>query len=112
MTLESLALELNRRFRPEAAHGIDMVLRLDIADTSQLLFRVRNGLLEFTTSDQTPDVTFYFDSLATANALIRGEANAIDAFMHERFCADGYLMMAFRLMELFGSSSLPPTPND
>jgi hypothetical protein len=32
--------------------------------------------------------------------------------MHGRFRSDGYLMMAFRLMELFGSRSLPPTPND
>jgi putative sterol carrier protein len=112
MTLESLAMELRRRFRPEAATGIDMLLRLNIADATQLLFRVRNGLLEFTTIDQRHDVTFYFDSLATANALIRGEADAIDAFMHERFRADGYLMMAFRLMELFGSTSLPPTPID
>jgi len=45
-------------------------------------------------------------------SIIRGESDAIDAFMNGRFRADGYLMMAFKLMELFGSRSLPPTPND
>ncbi len=45
-------------------------------------------------------------------AIIRGQANAIEEFMNDRFSADGYLMMAFKLMELFGSRSLPPTPND
>ncbi len=89
-----------------------MTLRLNVADAMHLLLHVRNGALEITSGDRSPDVTFYFDSLATAIALIRGDANAIDAFMHERFRADGYLMMAFRLMELFGSRSLPPTPID
>jgi putative sterol carrier protein len=59
-----------------------------------------------------PDVTFYFDDLDTAWRILLGEANAIEAFMQGRFRADGYLMMAFRLMEMFGSASLPPTPND
>ena len=46
------------------------------------------------------------------SSIIRGQADAIEAFMNGRFSADGYLMMAFKLMELFGSRSLPPTPND
>lgn len=58
------------------------------------------------------DVTFLFEDLDTAWQILLGEINAIEAFMHGRFRADGYLMMAFRLMEMFGSRSLPPTPND
>ncbi len=112
MNIEDLANELQARFRSEAAVGIDMLVRLDVSPGEHLLLRVADGSLTVTQDTQTPDVTFRFADLPTAIALIRGQANAIDAFMHGRFRSDGYLMMAFRLMELFGSRSLPPTPND
>lgn len=112
MTPQDLANELRARFRPEAAVGIDMLVRLDVSDHEHLLLRVADGRLTVSEDTQVPDVTFRFADLPTTVALIRGQANAIDAFMHGRFRSDGYLMMAFRLMELFGSRSLPPTPND
>ena len=112
MNIDDLAAELYRRFRPDASAGIDMLVRLDVADRSHLLLNVRDGELTITNELLSPDVTFAFDTLATAMAIIRGESDAIEAFMSGRFRADGYLMMAFKLMELFGSSSLPPTPND
>ncbi len=112
MTLTDLANELRMRFRPEAAIGVDMRIRLDVSNEEHLLLRVADGALTVTDGPETPDVAFQFADLATAVAIIRGEANAIDAFMHGRFRSDGYLMIAFRLMELFGSRSLPPTPND
>jgi len=112
MTLQDLANELRARFRPEAAVGVDMLIRLDMTDHEHLLLRVSDGELSVSDDSQPPDVTFRFSDLPTAVALIRGHANAIDAFMQGRFRSDGYLMMAFRLMEIFGSRSLPPTPND
>jgi putative sterol carrier protein len=112
MNIEQLAAELYQRFRPDAASGIDMLVRLDVSDRAHLLLCVRDGVLTITKDSRPPDVTFRFDNLATATAIIRGESDAIEAFMHGRFRADGYLMMAFKLMELFGSRSLPPTPND
>jgi putative sterol carrier protein len=112
MTIEQLATELRQRFRPEAASGVDMLLRLDVPDRGHLLLVVRDGTLTISDDLQPPDVTFRFENLATATAIIRGESDAIEAFMNGRFRADGYLMMAFKLMEIFGSRSLPPTPND
>jgi putative sterol carrier protein len=112
MTLQDLARELRARFRPEAAVGVDMVVRLDVSDQQHLLLRIADCTLTVTQDDATPDVTFHFPDLPSTFAIIRGQANAIEEFMHDRFRSDGYLMMAFRLMELFGSRSLPPTPND
>jgi hypothetical protein len=51
------------------------------------------------------DVTFRFPDLPSTFAIIRGQANAIEEFMNDRFSSDGYLMMAFRLMELFGRTN-------
>jgi len=112
MTIHDLARELHARFRPDAAAGIDMVIRLDVSADEHLVLRVNDGTLDVSREELPADVTFTFPDLATTMALLRGQANAIDAFMHGRFRSDGYLMMAFRLMELFGSRSLPPTPND
>ena len=113
MSTDELANELRARFRPEAALGVDMLIRLDVASGEPLIrLRVTDGTLSFSDDTSPPDVTFTFADLPTTMAIIRGQTNAIDAFMHGRFRSDGYLMMAFRLMELFGSRSLPPTPND
>ena len=112
MTTHDLANELHERFRPEAAVGVDMLVRLEVSDHEHLLLRISDGVLTVTHGSQTPDVSFRFADLATAVSIIRGQSDAIDAFMNGRFRADGYLMMAFKLMELFGSRSLPPTPND
>jgi putative sterol carrier protein len=112
MTTHDLASELRARFRPEAAVGVDMLVRLHIVSHDHLLLRISDCALTVTQGTQTPDVTFHFSDLATAASIIRGQADAIEAFMNGHFSADGYLMMAFKLMELFGSRSLPPTPND
>jgi putative sterol carrier protein len=112
MTIENLEAELYRRFRPDAATGVDMLVRLSVSEHAHLLLNLRDCALTITKDAKAPDVTFLFDDLATANAIIRGEIDAIGAFMNGKFRADGYLMMAFKLMEIFGSRSLPPTPRD
>jgi putative sterol carrier protein len=111
-TIEDLEAELYRRFRPEAAAGVDMLIRLSVSEHASLLLNLRDRTLAITKDSRAPDVTFLFDDMATAHAIIRGEADAIGAFMNGKFRADGYLMMAFKLMEIFGSRSLPPTPRD
>ena len=112
MSIDDLERELIQRFRPDAAVGVDMLLRLDVSGARHLSLTVRDGRLKIDHEAHVPDVTFTFRDLETAIAIIRGECNAIEAFMRGEFRADGYLMMAFKLMELFGSRSLPPTPND
>ena len=111
-TLDNLARVLERRFRPEQAVGVDMRLRLSTGE-GDIDMRIESGQLTVGRDAATAaDVTFMFENLGTAWQILLGEANAIDAFMHGRFRSDGYLMMAFKLMEIFGSSSLPPTPDD
>lgn len=110
-SLANLARLLERRFRPEQAVGVDMRLRLSTGE-GDIDMHIDSGTLTVGAPVGAADVTFMFENLATAWQILVGEANAIDAFMHGRFRSDGYLMMAFKLMEIFGSSSLPPTPDD
>jgi len=109
----SLDEELRRRFRPQAATGMEMRLRLRMPGEPDLDLDIVDGELTVERgTNRNADVTFLFDDAALAWDLMTGRANAIDAFMQGRFRADGYLMMTFKLMELFDSVSLPPTPDD
>lgn len=112
-TSKDLASELAARFRPQAAAGMRMNIRLAIEGCDDVFITIDDGRAEVGLNP-TPaaDVSFLFDDMDTAWRILSGQENAIDAFMEGRFRADGYLMMAFKLMEIFGSLSLPPTPND
>ncbi|TDJ25985.1 MAG: hypothetical protein E2O54_08850 [Gammaproteobacteria bacterium] len=110
---QTLAEELAKRFRPQAAQGLRMDIRLAIGGSDDVFLALDDGHLDVGLATiSEPDVSFLFSDMDTAWRILSGRENAIDAFMQGRFRADGYLMMAFKLMEIFGSLSLPPTPND
>ncbi len=93
--------------------NVSVLIRLRIkSDQLALSFHDRDVADKPDHADARADVRFYFTSPATGRALLLGEDNAIDAFMRGDFRSDGYLMLAFTLMALFNSTSLPPTPND
>ena len=56
------------------------------------------------------DVTFVFDSAATALAILTGREDPIAAFLDGRFRSDGHLPLAFVLLGLFqpGADTTPP----
>jgi len=118
--LKDLGDELRRRFYAPAAAGQDLRMDLDTNVRVLIRLRVKNDQLALSFHDRElakqsapkADVRFYFPSPATGRALLLGEDNAIEAFMRGDFRSDGYLMLAFVLMALFNSTSLPPTPND
>ena len=109
---DRLIHELPKHFRPTAAHGLELRLRLATPDEYLDLTIEDSSLTVPSSGKQDPDVTFIFEDSKTARNIMLGQENAIEAFMHGRFKADGYLMLAFRMMEIFESASLPPTPND
>lgn len=112
MALKSLEKHLQHSFNPAAAAGLDAVFRVAVGDDS-LTFRVRNQSLDFDLPPGiSPDVTFMFEDVDTAWALLSGRADAFEAFMEGRFRSDGYLMWAFALMAMFQSPSLPVNPTE
>jgi putative sterol carrier protein len=112
MALTELQAHLLHNFHPPASQGMDATFRL-VIEKESLTFRVDHGSCEFLVDPEpTPDVTFYFQDVDTAWALLSGRGNAIEAFMQGRFRADGYLMWAFALMAMFQSPSLPSAPTE
>ena len=122
--LQTFADELHRRFVPAVAEpmdlridldmGIDVLIRLRICHAQLALSFLGRDSIDNTAETEMPkaDARFYFPDPATARALLLGEDNAIDAFMRGDFRSDGYLMLAFQLLALFNSTSLPRRPKD
>ena len=95
---------LEKRFRGHAAAHLDVVFALATegeAGRAELArFAVRGGQLRWL-PDAAPDATFFFDSEATARAVLDGSLDPMAAFMAGRFRADGGLPLVFPLLALF-----------
>ncbi len=111
---------MRRRFYAPAAANEDLRIDLDFSVDVLIRLRIKTEQLALSfhnraqLDDAQPyaDVRFYFPTPDTGRKLLLGEDNAIDAFMRGDFRSDGYLMLAFTLMAMFNSTSLPPTPKD
>ena len=91
--------ELERRFKADAAAHVDAVFEL-ATECALVRFEVGDGRIRFA-PDAPPDVVFTFDSAATAQAIVLGNADPIPAFMAGRFRSNGNLPLAFVLLGLF-----------
>lgn len=114
MRLAELEPALAQRFDAEAAGDIHMRLRLTVDGGNDALWlHLDHGRLTFGSASTEPaDATFYFDCVETARSLLLDGGSLVDAFMHGRFRADGYIVMAFQLMSLFSGQALPSDISD
>ncbi|MDE0422146.1 MAG: hypothetical protein OXK76_14850 [Gammaproteobacteria bacterium] len=101
--------ELKSRIREIANLGVYATIALAVGDTRLTAFALADGRVRFD-ADLKADVTFVFDSAATALGIVTGSEEPIDAFMDGRFRADGHLPLAFVLLGLFrpGVDAAPP----
>ena len=106
----SLEVALAERFRPPGAGSLDAVLALAVDDGPVLAtLTVLDGQLRFA-PPAPKDATFFFDSEATARALLCGEGDPMAAFMAGHFRADSHLPLAFALLGLFRPDYAPVPP--
>lgn len=98
---------LERRFQATAAVDIDLTITLVAGGQRLTTFAVEGGALSFDPTYEA-DVTFIFDSVDRAVAILGGTENPMDAFMAGAFRADGHLPLAFVLLGLFASGDVTP----
>lgn len=98
--LDTTFARLKDRFNPEAAAGLDIVFQFSV-DDSQYHLVVNNGDCELISGEhEDPHITLIMDS-ETFNAVTTGEVNGMQAYMSGRLRAEGNLMLATRLGDLF-----------
>ncbi|MEG5263336.1 SCP2 sterol-binding domain-containing protein [Pseudomonas sp. JDS28PS106] len=93
---------MQSKFNPAAAAGLDLVFGFHITDIDRhYALIVKDSTCEFQ-DGENPDanVTLVMDSV-TFKGIVTGETDGMQAFMQGKLRAEGDMMLAMKLSELF-----------
>jgi putative sterol carrier protein len=93
---------MKAKFNPSAAAGLDLVFGFNITDEDkQYALIVKDGTCDLQ-QGENPDanVTLVMDS-ETLKGIVSGETDGMQAFMGGKLRAEGDMMLAMKLSELF-----------
>ena len=93
---------MKAKFNPKAAEGLDLVFGFNITDEDkQYALHVKDATCELQ-EGENPDanVTLVMDS-ETLKGIVSGETDGMQAFMGGKLRAEGDMMLAMKLSELF-----------
>ena len=100
-TVAEIVDSLPSRFNPEAAAGMDIVFQFDISDGDTYHLIVQNETCEVKEgAHDDPSVTLIMKS-DTMVGILTGETNGMTAFMMGKIRAEGNMMLATKLNDLF-----------
>ena len=100
-TLAEIVETMKSRFNAEAAAGLDLVFQFDIEDGATYHAIVKDGTCDIKEgSHDDPSVTLIMNS-ETMVGVMSGEQNGMQAFMMGKIRAEGNMMLATKLNELF-----------
>ncbi|MTI14646.1 SCP2 sterol-binding domain-containing protein [Sansalvadorimonas verongulae] len=93
--------DMKGKFNSDAAAGLDLVFQFDIEDGDTYHLIVKDGACEIVEgANDDPNVTLIMDS-ATLSGVMSGEMDGMQAFMMGKLRAEGDMMLATKLSELF-----------
>jgi len=102
MSVASTFEQLKANFNADAAAGLDLVFQFNIEDDSNYSLSIADGSCELAEGDhEDPSVTLIM-STETLNGIVSGETDGMQAFMAGQLRAEGDMMLATKLGELFG----------
>ena len=93
---------MKAKFNPAAAQGLDLVFGFNITDEDKhYALLVKDGTCDLQ-EGENPDanVTLVMDS-ETLKGIVSGETDGMQAFMGGKLRAEGDMMLAMKLSELF-----------
>ena len=92
---------MKAKFNPSAAAGLDLVFQFNITDAENYYLVVKDGTCDFHKGESADaNVTLIMDS-ETMQGVISGETDGMQAFMAGKLRAEGDMMLALKLGELF-----------
>jgi putative sterol carrier protein len=92
---------LKSKFNPDAAAGLDLTYQFDIEDGENYHVIVKDQTCEVNAGDaQEPDCTLIMNT-ETLKGIVSGETDGMQAFMAGKVRAEGNMMLAMKLSELF-----------
>lgn len=100
-TVADITSKMESKFNPAAAAGLDLVFQFNVEDDENFNVTVKDGTCAVATGDAAnPNVTLIMDS-ATLIGVMTGETDGMQAFMAGKLRAEGDMMLALKLGELF-----------
>ncbi|MGY4493487.1 SCP2 sterol-binding domain-containing protein [Pseudomonas sp. TE3610] len=100
-TLDKAVEAMKAKFDPSAAAGLDLVFGFRIDETKNFSLVVKDKTCELL-QGENPDaqVTLVMDE-ETLKGIVSGETDGMQAFMGGKLRAEGDMMLAMKLSELF-----------
>ncbi len=93
--------KLENNFNADAAKGLDLVFQFDIEDDTNHHLIINDGTCKLVEGDHAdPSVTLIMNS-ETLEGIVSGETDGMQAFMAGQLRAEGDMMLATKLGELF-----------
>jgi putative sterol carrier protein len=101
MPVAEIFEKLNANFNPDAASGLDLVFQFSIEDGDNYHLIINDGTCNLVSGDHDdPSVTLIMSS-DTLKGIVSGETDGMQAFMAGQLRAEGDMMLATKLGELF-----------
>ena len=93
--------KMKSNFNSDAASDLDLVFQFNIEDADNYYLVIKDGNCDLTQGDHDdPSVTLIMDS-STLQGIVTGEVDGVQAFMAGNLKAEGDMMLATKLGELF-----------
>lgn len=93
--------KMKANFNSDAASDLDLVFQFNIEDADNYYLVIKDGNCDLTQGDHDdPSVTLIMDS-STLQGIVTGEVDGMQAFMAGNLKAEGDMMLATKLGELF-----------
>ncbi|WP_281647204.1 SCP2 sterol-binding domain-containing protein [Parendozoicomonas sp. Alg238-R29] len=93
--------DMKGKFNSDAAAGLDLIFQFDIEDGDTYHLIVKDGACEIVEgANDDPNVTLIMDT-ETMSGVMSGEMDGMQAFMMGKLRAEGDMMLATKLGELF-----------
>ncbi|WP_277374802.1 SCP2 sterol-binding domain-containing protein [Pseudomonas sp. AA-38] len=101
MSVADIVQNMQSKFNSSAAAGLDLVFQFNIEDGDNYALIVKDGTCAIEQGDNpNANVTLIMDS-ATLKGITTGETDGMQAFMAGKLRAEGDMMLAMKLGELF-----------
>ncbi|MFV8571020.1 SCP2 sterol-binding domain-containing protein [Marinobacter sp. SBS5] len=101
MSVEQIFEKLEKNFNADAAQGLDLVFQFDIEDDKTYNLEINDGSCKLNEgAHEDPSVTLIMNS-ETLEGIVSGETDGMQAFMAGQLRAEGDMMLATKLGELF-----------
>lgn len=101
MSVSEIIQGMQSKFNASAATGLDLVFQFNIEDGENHYLIIKEGeCAAHVGESDSPNVTLSMDT-ATLASVMNGETDGMQAFMTGKLRAEGDMMLALKLSELF-----------